>query len=86
MSNWRTLLLDYGRRSGASAAKCLLSLGRVVGGILLGGVGCDGCVVAGEILNLLGLLVDDVGSMLKLTVDQLLVGLVDEGGEEEDRS
>jgi hypothetical protein len=41
-------------------------------------------MVAGEILDLLGLLVDDVGSMLKLAVNQLFVGLVNEGSKEED--
>jgi len=41
-------------------------------------------VVASKILDLLGLLVDDVGGMGKLAVNQLLVGLVDERCEEDD--
>lgn len=39
--------------------------------------------MASELLHLLGLLVDDAGSIGKLGVNKLLVGLVDERGEEE---
>jgi hypothetical protein len=41
-------------------------------------------VVACELLDLLGLLVDHVGGVLEVVVDKLLVGLVDERAEEED--
>ena len=41
-------------------------------------------MMARKILDLLGLLVDNVGSLFELAIDQLLVGLVDERGEEED--
>jgi hypothetical protein len=41
--------------------------------------------VASELLDLLGLGVDDVGCVLDVVVDELLVRLVDERGEEDDR-
>ena len=44
-----------------------------------------GNVFACEVLDLLGLLVDDTGSIGKVVVDELLVGLVDERAKEEDR-
>jgi hypothetical protein len=42
-------------------------------------------MVASELLDLLGLGVDDVGCVLDGVVDKLLVRLVDERGEEDDR-
>ena len=42
-------------------------------------------MVAGELLDLLGLLVDDVRSILEVVVDELLICLVNERAEEEDR-
>jgi len=42
-------------------------------------------MVASELLDLLGLGVDDVGCVLDVVVDELLVRLVDERGEEDDR-
>jgi hypothetical protein len=51
---------------------------------LLGGVGGAGGVVTGELLDLLGLLVDDPGGLGDLRVDYFLVGLVDERGKEDD--
>jgi hypothetical protein len=42
-------------------------------------------MVASELLDLLGLGVDDVGCVLDVVVDKLLVGLVDERGEEDNR-
>jgi len=41
--------------------------------------------MAGELLDLLGLGVDHIGSVLEVVVDELLVCLVDKRGEEEDR-
>ena len=41
--------------------------------------------MASELLDLLGLGVDDVGCVLDVVVDELLVRLVDERGEEDDR-
>ena len=75
------------RRSGAttSTANILLSLGRVVPNILLCGIGGAGSVVAGELLDLLGLLVDNVGGVGDVVVDELLVGLVYERSHEQDR-
>jgi len=42
-------------------------------------------MVASELLDLLGLGVDDVGCVLDVVVDELLIRLVDERGEEDDR-
>jgi hypothetical protein len=42
-------------------------------------------VVAGELLDLLGLLVDNVGSVGKMMVNEFLVGLVNQGTEEKNR-
>lgn len=84
------LLLDWlglgdGRRNGAAAAtNQLLGLGRVVPNILLCGLGGSRSVMAGELLDLFGLLVDDMGGILDVVIDELLVGLVDEWGKEED--
>lgn len=41
-------------------------------------------MVAGQLLDLFGLLVDDVGGVCEVVVDKLLICLVDEGCEEED--
>lgn len=43
-------------------------------------------MVAGEVLDLLALLVDNIGGIGNVVIDKLLVGLVDEGCEEEDGS
>lgn len=43
-------------------------------------------MVAGELLDLFGLLVDNVGGVLDVVVNELLIRLVDEWAEEEDRS
>jgi hypothetical protein len=51
---------------------------------LLGGVGGARGVVASQLLDLLGLLIDDLGGLDDLCVDDFLVGLVGEGGEEND--
>ena len=42
--------------------------------------------MASELLDLLGLLVDNGGCVGDLAIDEFLVGLVDERGEEEDGS
>lgn len=41
-------------------------------------------MLGGQVLDLDGLLVDDVGCVVQVVVNELLVGLVDEGSEEED--
>jgi hypothetical protein len=76
---------DGGRNRAASATNHLLSLGCIFSCILLCGLGGSGSMVAGEFLDLLGLGVDDVGCVLDVVVNQLLVRLVDERGEEDDR-
>jgi hypothetical protein len=68
----------------AAATDHLLSLGRVFSNILLCSLGGSCGVVACELLDLLGLLVDHVGGVLEVVVDKLLVGLIDERAEEED--
>jgi hypothetical protein len=42
-------------------------------------------VVACDLPDLLGLLVDDVRDVVEVVIDQLPVGLVDEGGDENGR-
>lgn len=81
------LLLDgvWGGRSATGVANQLLRLGRVVSNVLLGGIGRASSMVAGNLLDLLSLLVDDVGDVGKVVVDELLVGLVEEGAEEDGR-
>ena len=76
-------LRDGGRDRAASATNQLLGLGRVVPNVLLCGLGGTGSMVACELLHLLGLLVDDVGGILEVVVDELLVSLVDERRQEE---
>lgn len=41
-------------------------------------------MLAGEGLDLLGLIVDDLGGAGEVVIDELLVGLVDKGSKEED--
>lgn len=61
-----------------------MGLGGVVSHKLLGGLGGVGCVGTGNLLKLLSLGIDNILGVLKVVVDQLLVGGVDEGyGEEE---
>ena len=77
--------LGDSRRDGATAATDhLLSLGSIVSSELLCALGGSCGVVARELLDLLGLCVDHVGGILEVVVDELLVRLVDERGEEED--
>jgi hypothetical protein len=76
---------DGGRDRAASATNHLLSPGSIVSCILLCSLGGSGGMVASELLDLLGLGVDDVGCVLDVVVDELLVRLVDERGEEDDR-
>ena len=73
-------------RGGAapSIANVLLSLSGVVSNVLFGGIGGARGVVAGELLDLLGLLVDNVGGVGNVVIDELLVSLVDERSKEED--
>ena len=75
------------RRGGAgtSASDHLLSLGRIVSNILLCDIGGARSVVGGELLDLLGLLVDHAGSIGDVMVNELLVGLIDERCKKEDR-
>jgi hypothetical protein len=71
-------------RAGTSASDQILSFGRIVSNILFCGIGGARSVVAGELLDLLGLLVNNAGSIRDVVVNELLVGLVDEGRNEED--
>lgn len=75
------------RRGGAttSIANILLSLGRVVPNILLCGISGARSVVASELLDLLGLLVDNIGGVGDVVIDELLVGFVNERSHEQDR-
>ncbi len=41
-------------------------------------------MVAGKLLDLIGLLVDNIRGIADVVVDKLLIGLVDKWGEEED--
>lgn len=76
---------SWGSGTRTSASNDPLSLGRIVSNILL----CDICgtrgVVTGELLNLLGLLVDDIGGIFDVMVNDLLVSLIDERRKEEGR-
>lgn len=75
----------HGRRGATTrVSDHLLSLGRVVSNILLCDIGGTSSVVAGELLDLRGLLVDNAGGIVDVAVDEFLVGLVDERGKEED--
>lgn len=62
-----------------------LSLGGVVAHVLLGDLGSLLGVLLGDGAELGGLGVDDLAGVLELGVDELLVGGVDERGEEDDR-
>ena len=42
--------------------------------------------MAGELLDLLSLLVDDAGGVIDVVINEVLIGLVDEWCQEEDRS
>lgn len=81
-----------GRSRGLAATEQLLSLGGVVAHVLLGNLGSLGSVGAGKLSKLFGLCSHNVLGVLKVVVDQLLVGRVDqrhseqEGGGEERKS
>lgn len=69
---------------GRPAADQLLGLGGVVAHVLLGDLGIlSGSLLCG-LTQLGSLSADDVGGLAEVLVDELLVGLVDERGEEED--
>jgi hypothetical protein len=75
-------LSDCRRDRAAAAADHLLSLGRVFSNILFCGLSCSCGMVACELLDLLGLLVDHIGGVLHVVVDKLFVRLIDERGKE----
>jgi len=54
----------------------------VVADILLGSLGCAGCMVAGELSDLFGLLVGNIRSLVEVLIDDLFVRLVDKRCEE----
>lgn len=68
-----------------SATDHLLSLGSIVTHILLGDLGVLRGALGGSVADLGRLGRDDIGSLLDSVVDKLLVGLVDQGHEEEGR-
>lgn len=78
-SNREVLLLDF-RRSGTSAVLVdgVLSLGGVLLGKTLNGLGSISSVLVGEALDLIGLLTSDLTALLELSIDDLLVLDVDE--------
>ena len=75
------LRADLGR--GRSAAEHGLGLGSVVTHVLLGQLGGMGGMLASDLSELVGLSINDVGRLLQVLVDKLLVGGVDQGGGEE---
>lgn len=56
----------------------LLGLGGVVSYVSLGRLGGTGSMVAGELLDLASLLVDDLSDVGDLLINESLVGLVDQ--------
>jgi hypothetical protein len=80
-------VLDVGGGNGGPAlrlADSLLSLVGVLVDVVLGGGSGLVSLLSSNLLNLLGLLVDDGRNLADLLIDDLLVGLVDEWGEEQD--
>lgn len=82
---WRFLLLNRWA-DGATTGVCnqLMCLSGVLTKSTLCSLGGLSSVMTSELLDLISLLVDDSGEGLEVLVDELLVGLVDQGGEEED--
>lgn len=62
----------------------LLGLGDVLAGSGAGSLECPVAVLGGEVAQLLGLGVGDVGRVIEVLVDQVLVLDVDEGSEVDD--
>jgi hypothetical protein len=85
-SRGEVLLLDF-RRGGASTVLVdgVLSLGSVLLGKTLDGLGGVSGVLIRETLDLSGLLASDLTALLKLSVDDLLVLNVDERSEVGDK-
>jgi len=75
--------LGAGLGGGRPATDELLGLGGVVSHVLLGDLGVLGCGLLGSLAELGGLSADDLGGLAEVLVDELLVRLVDERGEEE---
>lgn len=67
-------------RLGGAAAEQRLGLGGVVSHILLGELGSLRGMLASDLLELVGLRLDNAGNLLQVLVDHLLVGLVDKRG------
>ena len=68
------------RRSGAvtRATHVLLGLGAIVSGIRFDSFMCTCRMVASQVLELIGLGVGDIGCILDLVVNELLIGHVDQ--------
>ncbi len=75
-----------GRRATTTAAHVVLCFGGIVSGILLDGFAIPPGMVSRKILDLLSLRTGDVGRVLQVAVNELLVALVDQGGQVDDRS
>ena len=71
-------------RGGRPSSDKLLGLGSVVTDILLRKLGSLCCVLGSNLSKLLTLGVDDIAGLLQVVVDELLVGLVNEGRKEDD--
>lgn len=69
---------------GGPATDQLLGLSGVVSHVLLGGLSVLGRGLLRDLAELSGLAADDLGSLTEVLIDELLVQLVDERGEEED--
>lgn len=75
-----------GRRATTTTAHVVLCLGGVVSGILLHRLAIPPGMVSREILDLLSLRTGNFGRVLQVAVDELLVALVDQGAQVDDRS
>ena len=64
---------SWGDRASASIADHFLRLGRVVTNILLCALGSARSMVGCEGLDLFGLLVGDIGGVIEMVIDELLV-------------
>lgn len=83
-SGGSSLGVSLGRGRTAASTDQLLSLGGVVTHVLLSDLSVLSCGLLGSITELGGLGVDDVAGLAEVLVDELLVLLIYERGEEED--
>ena len=74
-----------GCRAATTTTDIILGLGAIVASVLFHGLAIPARMVSCDVLDLPSLRVDNIRCVFKVVVDELLIGLVDQGREVDDR-